>query len=130
MRPRVLLVDDHVIVRKGLRRLLEGPTREVCGEAGNGEEALKKVLELKPDVVVLDISMPIMNGLEAGRRIKALSPKIKIVVLTGCDAYQKVNVMDPIDFDAFVLKSDVVATLHETINALLLRKDPLVVDAD
>jgi len=59
MRPRILLVDDHEIVRKGIKQLLEGPTRDICGEASNGVEAVDKARELKPDVVLLDISMPI-----------------------------------------------------------------------
>ena len=68
MRPRILLVDDHEIVRKGIRQLLEGPTREVCGEAANGEDAIEKVRELKPDLVVMDCLMPGIAVLKLCRR--------------------------------------------------------------
>jgi DNA-binding NarL/FixJ family response regulator len=69
MRPRILL-DDHEIVRKGIRQLLDVPFLDVCGEASNGEEAVQKVLSLKPDLVLLDLSMPLMGGAEAMKQIR------------------------------------------------------------
>jgi two-component system, NarL family, response regulator LiaR len=82
----VLLVDDHIILRQGTRHLIDNePDMEVVGEAGNGEEAIRKVLELKPDVVILDVAMPVLNGIEATRKIKELSPATTILVLTGYD---------------------------------------------
>lgn len=82
-RIRVLLAEDHTIVRKGIRSLLEGePDIEVVGEAGNGREALEKVEKLLPDVVVMDISMPILSGLEATRFIAKKFPEIKVLALT------------------------------------------------
>ena len=74
MRPRILLVDDHEIVRKGIRQLLEGPTRDVCGEAASGEEALQKVRELEPDLVVMDCLMPGMSGFKAMQKIREIAP--------------------------------------------------------
>ena len=80
---RIVLADDHQIVRLGLRSLLEAePDIQVVGEADNGEATLKLVQELTPDVVIMDISMPDLNGIEATRRILAKSPAIKIIALS------------------------------------------------
>jgi two-component system response regulator NreC len=81
---RILLVDDHAMFRAGIKALLDGEAGlEVVGEAGTGDEAVDRVRELKPDVVVMDLSMPGSNGLEATRRIAALGLKAKVVVLTA-----------------------------------------------
>lgn len=80
---RVLLVEDHAIVCKGLRSLLEGKAEiEVVGEAKDGKEAIEKVEKLIPDVVLMDIAMPILNGLEATRQIKKQIPKVKVLILS------------------------------------------------
>lgn len=80
---KLLLVDDHDLVRSGLRRLLEEePDFEVAGEAGTGETALKMSRELKPDVVLMDINMPGMGGLEATRRLLASDPGLKIIAVS------------------------------------------------
>ena len=80
---RVLIADDHVIVREGLRALLEAqPDIEVVGEATNGEEAVDKTKELQPDIILMDITMPGLNGLEAARQVKQYSPGVKIMVLS------------------------------------------------
>jgi two-component system, NarL family, response regulator NreC len=80
---RVLLADDHVTVRHGLKLLIDGePDMKVVGEASDGETAVRKALELKPDVVVMDISMPGMNGLAATRALKKAQPDAVIVTLT------------------------------------------------
>ena len=80
---RILLADDHKVVRDGLRLLVEGQRdMRVVGEAGNGKEALKQARELKPDIVVMDLSMPELNGLQATERLKAERPEIKVVALT------------------------------------------------
>ncbi|MDM8540107.1 response regulator transcription factor [Desulfococcaceae bacterium HSG9] len=79
----VFLVDDHTIVRQGLAKLLEGePYLKIVGEAQNGLEAVKKVESLKPDVVIMDISMPLLNGIEATRQIKKISPQTKVIILS------------------------------------------------
>lgn len=80
---RILLADDHTIVRQGLARLLEDqPGFRVIGEADNGKVAVEKALALKPDVIIMDIAMPIMNGIEAAKRIKKCLPKVKILILS------------------------------------------------
>ena len=80
---QVLLADDHPIVRKGLRALLEGEAGiEVIGEAEDGREAVQKTQELLPDVVLMDLSMPALSGLEATRQIKKRFPEVKVLVLT------------------------------------------------
>jgi two-component system response regulator NreC len=83
---RVLLVDDHAILREGIKALLgKQGNIEVVAEAGDGREAIPKAIQLRPDVVVLDISMPLMDGLEATRQIKMEAPDVKILVLTMHD---------------------------------------------
>lgn len=80
---RVLIAEDHAIVREGLRTLMEAqPDIEVVGEATNGEEAVNKTREVQPDIVLMDITMPVLNGLEATRQIKQNSPGVRILVLT------------------------------------------------
>ncbi len=80
---RILVVDDHTIVRQGLKALLEAqPGFQVVGEADNGREAVKKAQELSPEVVIMDIAMPILNGLEATRQIKRVLPETKVIALT------------------------------------------------
>ena len=83
---RVLIVDDHTLVRDGIRALLSLVADvEVVGEASNGKEALGKVRELGPQVVLMDLAMPIMGGLEATRRIRKESPETKVLALTQYD---------------------------------------------
>ena len=80
---RILIAEDHTIVRKGLCSILKNEKDiDVIGEAENGKEAIKKVEELTPDVVVMDISMPLLNGLEATRQIKKRFPEVKVLILT------------------------------------------------
>ena len=79
----IILADDHTIVRQGLAKLLEGESGfNVIGEAENGREAVGKVEELKPDVVIMDISMPMLNGIEATRQIKKIRPKTRVIILS------------------------------------------------
>jgi len=83
---RILLVEDHVVVRQGTRQLLEREQGfEVVGEAGDGEEAVQLASQLKPDVIIMDVAMPKLNGVEATKQIKELLPSTIVLVLTGYD---------------------------------------------
>ncbi len=102
---RVLIADDHAILRDGIRSLLEiQPEIRVVGEAANGREALEKVKLLSPDVVLMDVAMPEMNGLEATRQIKALHPQIKILILTQHDDREYVEPLLQAGASGYVLK--------------------------
>jgi DNA-binding NarL/FixJ family response regulator len=80
---KVFLADDHTVVREGLKRLIDGePDMEVSGEAGDGAEAVKKITSTKPDIVVMDVSMPTLGGAAATRQLKEHSPDIKVIALT------------------------------------------------
>jgi len=85
----ILLAEDHVVVRESIRQSLERqPNFSVVGEAGDGEEAVRMTKELKPDVIIMDISLPKLNGIEATKQIKALQPSAIILVLTAYDYEQ------------------------------------------
>ena len=115
---RILIVDDHEIVRSGLAALLE--TRwDICGEAGDGIEAIEKVRELKPDLVLLDLSMPVMSGTAALKAIRATSRQVKILVLSIHDSEVVVKLAETIGADGFVSKRSSGEHLKEVIAVLL-----------
>jgi two-component system response regulator NreC len=120
MKPiRVYIADDHFVVRVGLRTLLESePDMAVVGEAGNGAEAVADAQRLLPDVVVMDISMPEMDGLEATRRIRALCPNTHILILT---VHAQERYLFPVlkaGASGYVLKSTVDTELVDVIRAV------------
>ncbi len=82
---RILIVDDHALFRDSLRSLLTARDLEVVGEAGDGKEAIRLAWELKPDIVLMDLTMPEMDGLEATKRLAAELPEVKVIVLTAAD---------------------------------------------
>jgi DNA-binding NarL/FixJ family response regulator len=115
---RILLADDHVTVRHGLKLLVDGqPDMKVIAEASDGASAVQKTLDLKPDVVVMDISMPGMNGLVATRTLRKTLPKVAIVTLTrhGDDAYLQELLRAGVS--AYVLKQSAPAELLQAIRA-------------
>ncbi len=116
---RLVLADDHEIMRVGLRTLLERQTNwSVVGEAMDGEEAVEMVLSLKPDVALLDIAMPKLNGLEAAKQILAQTPRLKILLLSAHDSKEVIS--DVLDSGAkgYVLKSDAARDLVAAVEAL------------
>jgi len=116
---RILVVDDHDIIRRGLRHLLTARQGwEVCGEAKTGREAIALAEQMKPEIVVMDISMPELNGLEAARRIHALLPKTAILILTLHFSDQLVRDIVEAGARAYILKSDTDRDLVSAVEAL------------
>jgi two-component system response regulator NreC len=116
---RVLVADDHTMVRKGLCSLLEAkPDIEVVGEAEDGREAVEKVEALLPDVVLMDITMPRLNGLEATRQIKRLFPKVKIVALTMYTNEEYIQQFLQAGASGYVVKQAAPAELISAIQAV------------
>jgi DNA-binding NarL/FixJ family response regulator len=115
----VLVADDHDIVRRGLRDLLERqPGWKVVGEATNGKEAVEKAKQLKPDVSILDISMPSLNGLEAARQIAASGSPTKVLILTMHHSDPLIQQMVKAGVRGYVLKTDAATDLVQAVEAL------------
>src|SRR5215471_20645431 len=116
---RILIADDHEVARGGIRALLEShPGWEVCGEAKDGREAVELAALSKPDVVLLDIGMPNLNGLEAARQISAASPTVAILILTMHDSDNMVREVLRAGARGFLLKSDAGRDLVSAVDAL------------
>src|ERR1051326_6159192 len=116
---RILIADDHELVRRGVRAVLEAVEGlETCGEAATGREAGEQAVRLKPDVAVLDLSMPELNGLEATRQIRAAVPQTQVVVLTMHDAEQMMEEALRAGARGFVLKTDAGRELVAAVKAV------------
>ncbi len=118
MKSRILLVDDHELFRKGIASLLASDW-EICGEAANGKEALQRVRELKPDLIVLDVGMPIMGGTSAAREIRRIAPEAKILFLSMHEAETVAQLGKLAHVEAFLSKGCSPEKLKETIASLL-----------
>jgi len=120
---RILIADDHEVARKGIRSLLEDHAGwEVCGEAKDGREAVEYANRLKPDVLLLDIGMPNLNGLDAARQILATTPDARILILTVHDSDQTVREVLAVGARGFLLKSDAGRELVAAVEALQHRR--------
>jgi DNA-binding NarL/FixJ family response regulator len=120
---RIMIADDHEVVRRGLRSLLEAQSGwQVCAEAADGRELVEKATELRPDVVVLDIAMPNLNGLEATRQLLKINPKTRILVLTLHDSDQLIREVLSAGAYGFLLKSDAARDLVTAVDALRQNK--------
>jgi DNA-binding NarL/FixJ family response regulator len=120
---RILIADDHDIVRVGLRTLIGSqPSWLICGEASTGREAVTKTKELRPDVVVLDFSMPELNGLEATRQIRKAFPGTEVLILTMHDSEQLVREVLAAGAQGFLVKTDVMDHIVAAIQALAQHK--------
>lgn len=116
---RILVVDDHPIVRQGLKTLLEGHSGwQVIGEASDGAEALEKAKDLNPDVMVLDVTMPRMNGLEACRLLRRQSPSLEILFVTQHDSPQMMREALEAGARGYVVKSNAARDLLAAVEAV------------
>jgi len=116
---RILLVDDHLILRQGIRRLLEDhEDMEIIGEASDGREALRLVSELRPDIAVLDIAMPGLNGLEAARQIQAHYSEVKVIILSMYENEEYVKQALMAGVAGYILKESAVEELVWGIKAI------------
>lgn len=116
---RVFLADDHPIVRDGIKAMLMAdPQLELVGEAGDGPTALQRAIELVPDVAVLDLSMPGMNGVEVARRLIAACPQCRIVVLTVHEEAEYLHELLDLGIAAYVLKRSATEELGRSIHAV------------
>jgi DNA-binding NarL/FixJ family response regulator len=117
---RILIVDDHEIFRRGLRALLEPSLEwEICGEAVDGVNAVEQCKVLQPDIVVLDVSMPRLNGLEAARMIRKENPVSQIVIITQHDSPQIRSAAMEAGAQAFITKSSVGSELVTALRNLI-----------
>jgi len=103
---RVLLADDSSGVRKALRRIFEQAGWSVCAEASNGQEAISNARKMRPDIIVLDLSMPTMNGLDAGRILKAIFPRIPLILFTSFGGIVNADDLHHAGFSALIDKMD------------------------
>ena len=117
MPTRLLIVDDHEVVRLGLRTLFEKhDSFEICGEAQNGIDAIRMVLNLSPDVVILDLTMPGMNGFETAANIVTVAPSMRIIFYS---AHEVPATAQWVGADAFVSKSSALEDLLSTVSSVL-----------
>jgi two-component system response regulator NreC len=120
MRPlRILVADDHEVVREGTRVLLHSQLGwEVCGTAKNGREAVEQAQKLQPDIVVLDMSMPELNGLDAARKIKRILPTVEILMFTALESEQLIRQVFEAGVKSYVVKADASAHLLSAVRSL------------
>jgi DNA-binding NarL/FixJ family response regulator len=122
-RLRILIADDHDVVRRGIRVLLEGqPEWEVVGEASSGREAVTQAHRLQPDIIIMDIGMPLLDGLEATRRILKALPRTEILIITMHQTEEMVHDVLEAGARGYVSKTDAVKHLAEAVRALSQHK--------
>lgn len=118
--PRVLIVDDHAVIRRGVQGILATyPEWDLCGEADNGQDAIRLAGELAPEVVIMDVSMPGMNGLEATRIIHDVLPETKVLLLTLHSSSEFVRSAFRAGARGYVLKSDAEIELVRALNVVI-----------
>jgi DNA-binding NarL/FixJ family response regulator len=120
---RILVVDDHDIVRQGVCALVTSqPDWEICGEARSGREAISMAADLKPDVIIMDLLMPDLNGLDAARQIKKHLPSVEVLVLSGHEDSDLIQSVFDAGIRAYIFKSQARTHLVPAVTALLARK--------
>ena len=115
---KILIVDDHEALRAGVRTVLENHGFEVCGEAADGQEALSRALQLRPDLVILDITMPVLDGFSAAREIHKKLPGVGILLLSMHESASMVNVAKSSGARGYVAKSEGIARLLKAVDAI------------
>ena len=117
---KILLADDHTIVRQGMAHLLgEQPDIQVTGEAENGTKAVEMAIELNPDIVILDIAMPLLNGIEAAKRIRKELPKCKIIILSMYSHEHYIHNLLEVGVSGYLLKDSSGVEIIEAIHAAM-----------
>jgi DNA-binding NarL/FixJ family response regulator len=117
---RILIADDHETVRKGVCAILTARMDvEVCGEAVNGEEAIRKARELNPDLIILDLSMPVLDGFSAAKQIRKSFPCVPILILSMHDGLHVAKEAQLAGAQGFVSKHDASEVLLEAVDALM-----------
>jgi DNA-binding NarL/FixJ family response regulator len=128
-RHRILIVDDHTLFRAGLKALLlQSPELEVVGEAANGRDAIRCVAELKPDLVLMDITMPGMNGIEAVTEIKRRTPEVRVLVMTLHTAEDYIHASLKAGADGYILKDATQDEFRVAMRSVLMGKTYLSID--
>jgi DNA-binding NarL/FixJ family response regulator len=118
--PRVLIVDDHAFIRRGVQTILHPfPEWEFCGEADNGNDAIRLAEELKPEVIIMDLSMPGLNGIEATREIRKTQPQAKIVMLTLHESEELVRSAFRAGARGYLLKTDAEQELVRALRVVI-----------
>jgi DNA-binding NarL/FixJ family response regulator len=116
----IFLADDHTIVREGLAKVLEGePDFQVVGQAENGREAITRVEQLRPDIVIMDIAMPMLNGIEATRHIKKVSPKTRVIILSMHSHDRYISELFSLGASGYLLKNSTGTDVIKAIRAAL-----------
>jgi DNA-binding NarL/FixJ family response regulator len=117
---RILIADDHEAVRKGVCAILSSRADvEVCGEAENGKETIEKANALKPDLIILDITMPVLSGFEAAREIRKTLPNVPILILSMHESNQLIEEAKKLGVQGYVTKTQVGSTLLDAVDKLL-----------
>ncbi len=120
---RVLLADDHLLMRRGLKALIEEMGGwVVCGEVENGRQAVEAVQRLQPDIVVMDMSMPDLNGLEATRQIKKMRPQTEVLMFTGIESEELVRQVFEAGARSYILKTDAREQIEASLRSLAMHK--------
>jgi DNA-binding NarL/FixJ family response regulator len=120
---RCLLVDDHESVRIGVTAILSSrPNIEICGEASNGKEAIEKARELKPDLIILDITMPVLDGINSAKEIRTFLPEVPILFFSMHDGVYLVHEAKMAGGQGFVNKMEARAMLLDAVDALLKKQ--------
>ena len=116
MHKTVLIIDDNAHIRRSLRWIIEQELEwQICGEASNGAEGVAAALQLRPDIAILDLSMPVMNGIEAARMLKQSMPEVHLLMFTSFPTPTIEEAARAVGIEAFVAKSDGVAALVESL---------------